>query len=214
MVKVTSTTYTSKGHNKRNYKKKNNGRTYANKKGNGLITQLSNDRYHTELIKGYYIHSTDANGTSCISTIKCSPAITATIDGNANTNIFPQWAALQTKYDEFRCVYGSATVVFSQKDSVVMSVVERDATPIQSTLQMTKNTQFKTHALDEAKMEVFRGWKPSASADYDFQSTTVDANSKVPAYIKLLQTNLPAGTQKCQVVVTLKLQFRGLKNNA
>ena len=200
--------------NNNNRRKPTNKKVYKKRPSNGLVAQISNDRYHTEIIKGYYIHSTDANGTSCISTIKCSPAITATIDGNANTNIFPQWAALQTKYDEFRCVYGSATAVFAQKDSVVMSVVERDATPIQSTLQMTKNTEFKTHSLDDAKMEVFRGWKPSASADYDFQSTTLDANSKVPAYIKLLQTNLPAGTQKCQVVVTLKLQFRGLKNNA
>lgn len=200
--------------NNNNRRKPTNKKVYKKRPSNGLVTQISNDRYHTELIKGYYIHSTDNTGTACISTIKCSPAITATIDGTADTNIFPQWSSLQAKYDQFRCVYGSATVVFAQKDSVVMSVVERDATPIQSTLQMTKNTEFKTHSLDDAKMEVFRGWKPSTSADYDFQSTTLDANSKVPAYIKLLQTNLPTGTQKCQVVVTLKLQFRGLKNSA
>jgi hypothetical protein len=75
---------------------------------------------------------------------------------------------------------------------------------------MTKNTTFKSHSLDGNQKNVFRGWKASTSSDYDFQNTDLTGEPK--AFIKLIQEGLAETNPTCEVVVCLKLQFRGLNN--
>ena len=106
----------------------------------------------------------------------------------------------------------SATVVYKENDRVVMSVVERDASEIDTTDKMTKNTAFKSHSLDGDNKKVFRGWAPAVSADYDFKSTGVANTTTSPAYIKLLQADLPTLAPKCEVLLTCVVEMRGLKN--
>lgn len=203
------------GAKKTNYKRKNG---YGNAKRNYRKRdplKLATEQYHTETLKGHIVHQGTADGagaSKCIITVACNPAASAATQLTAeNGTSFPAWAALAAKYDEFRVVYFSATVVMRSTASTVMSVVERDATAITDRANMCKNPAFKTHSLDGAKMEVHRGWKPSQSADFDWKKTDTPAAIAPPAYIKMLQDELP-NQPKCETILTCKLQFRGLKN--
>jgi len=195
---------------KTNAKKKGNGRV---KKRVGNVTRLNNEKYHTETIKGYISHTSTVNH-KCISTIPCAPGGVDNVTVASNGTTYPQWNALAAKYSEFRVIYASATIIFKNHDSCVMSLVERDPTVIDDKTVMVKDTQFKTHSLDANQLSVFRAWAPSASADYDF--TPTDLTGRCPAYIKLLQDDINLATAdfkpKCEVVLTLKCQFRNLKN--
>lgn len=187
---------TNNGYNKKTTTRKTGGSSTS------VVAKLSKDSYHTEILKGYVSHAS-ANG-KCVTTIPCGLNGGSVAEAN-----FPQWANLKTKYSEFRVVYASATVVFSDQSKTVMSIVERDSAPIESKLAMVKDPLCKTHVIDTNQKQVFRGWKPSTSSDYDFQNT--DLTGSIPAYIKLLQTDVPAAAS-CEVFLTLKVQFRNPKN--
>lgn len=168
------------------------------------------ENYHRETLKGYAIH-TEAASTKCSVTMACGPA--GVLGGanrqDANTAIFPNWAALADKYEEYRVIYASLTTILKSAENVVFSLIERDNVQITDTAAMNKNPQRQLHIMDGDNKKVLRAWKPSTSADYDFQSTS---SLTAKAHIKMLQAGLPTEDQKCENAVCIVCEFRGLKN--
>jgi len=168
------------------------------------------ENYHRETLKGYAIH-TEAASTKCSVTMACGPAgvLGGALRQDADSAIFPNWAALAAKYDEYRVIYASLTTILKSDENVVFSLIERDNVQITDTGAMNKNPQRQLHVMDGDNKKVLRAWKPSTSSDYDFQST---ANLTAKAHIKMLQAGLPVGEQKCENAVCIVCEFRGLKN--